>query len=284
MAKSVRNVADLPSWFRLDNYAESNLLDAGGWYEQLSVRNWFLRFLDWRDEDDRELNCFEREALAFLRATPIVDVTADEKMRVYFYDGAMHEIRTNKPNYSLGVRPSTVRDLYLVERNIESKKREYARNFFAQIFDKEKDWLNEGGGLKYKCVDWIDEPVDAISNPNGARFNLCVDMSLPDKVLVDQFKKFLQSQRVSSIRQVGEVGRNRRANFDDWIAYGILPFLDLTIWGRETKTKIPNRVMADAIFPLGEGGEEVVRKTTSKIAEELMTRGSLQYLAAIACQ
>jgi hypothetical protein len=42
--------------------------------------------------------------------------------------------------------------------------------------------------------------------------------------------------------------------------------------------------MADAIFPPGEGGEEIVRKTTSKIAKELMADGNLKFLAALASQ
>ena len=48
--------------------------------------------------------------------------------------------------------------------------------------------------------------------------------------------------------------------------------------------KIPNRVVADAIFRLGEGGEEVVRKTTQKLASLVLTDSHLQLLASIAAQ
>ena len=42
--------------------------------------------------------------------------------------------------------------------------------------------------------------------------------------------------------------------------------------------------MADAIFLPGEGGEEVVRKTTAKLARELLTLKHLETLAALAAQ
>ena len=40
--------------------------------------------------------------------------------------------------------------------------------------------------------------------------------------------------------------------------------------------------MADAIFPQGEGGEEVVRKTTKPLAESVLGKGFLEKLEAIA--
>ena len=66
--------------------------------------------------------------------------------------------------------------------------------------------------------------------------------------------------------------------------FGLLPYLDLHIWKKETGIKIPNRVTADAIFLPGEGGEEVVRKTTHKIAQEVMSNRYLNMLAAIAVE
>jgi hypothetical protein len=46
------------------------------------------------------------------------------------------------------------------------------------------------------------------------------------------------------------------------------------------KVKIPNRVFADAIFPLGEGGEEVVRKTTRPLAMRVMGKLNVEILKA----
>lgn len=284
VAKKVKQASDLPRWFDLKKYSQAGSLDAAGWYEQLTVRKRLLTFMDWRGADEKPLRSHEPEFLSFIREMPIIDVTANDAMMVYFYDGAMHENRTQKPNYSLGVRLSTVRDLYLVEGNIDPDKREYARKFFSQIFDKGHEWLEGPSHLKYPCTDWIDKPIDAISSVYGYAINVQVDLGIPDKVLIEQFRMLLEARRKPLFDAGIELAPNRRASFTDWISFGVLPFIDLKIWERETGTKIPNRVMADAIFPAGVGGEEVVRKTTSKIADELMTDGNLKFLAAIAGQ
>lgn len=89
----------------------------------------------------------------------------------------------------------------------------------------------------------------------------------------------------STLRRKSIVTKNwRKPDFADWNRFGVLPYLDLRIWGQETGTRISNRVMADAIFLPGEGGEEVVRKTTAKLARELLTLKHLETLAALAAQ
>jgi hypothetical protein len=282
MQKKVRRATDLPRWFDLKNYSQAAPLDAEGWYEQLMVRKWLFKMMDWRDEDEKPLNDRELEMLSFIRATPIVDVTATLTMKVSFYDGVMHELRTENPIYSLGVRLSTVRDFYSFEQRIEPEKREYAHSFFSQWEDR--DWLNGSGEVKFPCTDWIDGPIDDISNASASAMNMRVDLGLPDKVLIEQFKTLLQSLRKPLAEGGCDFAPTRRLNFADWVTFGVLPFIDLKIWERETGSKIPNRVMADAIFPAGEGGEEVVRKTTSKIAKELLADESLKLLAAAAGQ
>ena len=57
-----------------------------------------------------------------------------------------------------------------------------------------------------------------------------------------------------------------------------MPYLDLKIWEIESKKSIPNSVMANAIFPPHEGGEESVRKTTQKIYKEILSFDYLMYL------
>jgi len=283
MAKAVRRATDLPIWFDLKKYSRAVSLDAAGWYEQLTVRKWLMDFMDCRDEYQKPLLTSELEMLDLTRTMPIVDATANPTMKVYFYDGVMHEHRTGNPVYSFGVRLSTVRDFYLIEGRIEPEKRQYAHKFFAQ-FANSANWLDESFEFRFPCADWIDEPIDNISNATGNKSNVLVDFGLPDKVLIEQFKALLQGRRRQLSDSSQGLAPNRRAIFSDWIAFGVLPFIDLKIWERETGAKIPNRVMADAIFPAGEGGEEVVRKTTSKIATELLSDGSLKFLASIASQ
>lgn len=284
MAEILRRVSDLPTWFDLTKYAGAESLDAAGWYEQLSMRRDLSgmvgspRWESWKEiESPHPISDRCKEIIEIIRATPLPDISENFLLRVYFYGGAMHEIKSRDPMYSKGVHLATVRELYMTERNIDGKNRDYARNFFAQF--ENRDWLDDLP-IEFPCKDWIDEPVDAISSTDGFHVNARVNLLVPDKLLVEQFKLMLTELRHSGVF----VEHYAKSDFSGWTRFGILPYLDLKIWEKETGIKIPNRVMADAIFPLGEGGEEVVRKTTVKLAKQLLTRKNLETLASIAAQ
>lgn len=251
---------ELPSWFKIEKYEAAKTLDATGWYEQLMVRHIGKSYFDEDLNDGSDSSLQSLEALDLLRATPIIDVHNNLLIKVLFGGGGIDELKTDTPNYSLGVHMTSVREHYQTENKIENEKRAYARNFFAQMWGK--NWLTKP--LKYTHKDWIDKPIDNIRSSPEFNINISVDMRLPDKELIEQFKQLLKGLR-DPLQQLGITIDNRlRSDFDGWAKFGILPYLDLIAWAEMEGLKIPNRVMADAIFPVGEGGEEVVRKTTKK--------------------
>ncbi len=111
---------------------------------------------------------------------------------------------------------------------------------------------------------------------------MVVNLDLPDSILMENFKQYLVTLREKTRTYCSVKKPYRRRAFDDWRRFGVLPFLDLRIWKREADVTIPNRVIADAIFPPGEGGEETVRKTTAPLVEKLLR--SLHLLQAQAAQ
>ncbi len=110
-----------------------------------------------------------------------------------------------------------------------------------------------------------------------------VNWELPDTILIEHFKQFLKINRPANYDddQYKSFLKKcyRKPDFNEWQRLGILPFLDLTCWASESALVIPYRVMADAIYPPGEGGEETVRKTTAPLAEMLMSEEALDALA-----
>lgn len=283
MAQLIKHISNLPEWFVLQKYEAAKLLDTAGWYEQLSVRSDLIglvgspRWESWQASAPPKTGLQTMAILELIRASPIVDIAKDDLLTAYFGGGALYELKARDPRYSFGVHLTTVRNLYLTEYRIEQDKRDYSRKFFSYIFGK--DWIKP---IPYKYKDWIDEPVDGITDSGDFDVNIRVNMLLPDKVLVEQFKRVLNELR-SPLQRVGlAIANTRKPDCADWVRFGVLPYLDLQMWQQETGVKIPNRVLADAIFPHGKGGEEVVRKTTAKLAEELLTRKHLETLAALA--
>jgi hypothetical protein len=146
------------------------------------------------------------------------------------------------------------------------------------VFDRE---ITDPRPFLYKCKPWIDEPVyDSMAEnwPADSK-TVMVNLALPDRVLLDHFKHFLQSERKKAAPG-SAAKRYRESTFVDWIDFGVLPYLDLIIWSEENEIHIPNRVLADAIFSEGVGGEEVIRKTTAPLADRLLRRKSMEILEA----
>jgi hypothetical protein len=285
MVKRIKHVSALPDWYSLDKYKNADSLDAAGWYEQLSVRaDIFYLSEAQREQLGRREGPARRskgliKALNLIRATPIIDLTSDDLLRAIFGGGSLQELKSRDPIYTLGVRATTVRSLYMTELNIEKGKRSYARNFFGQFDDH--GWLKP---FKYRGMEWMDRPVDEIVDSSGLYINTQVNLRLPDKVLIAQFKQFLKDKR-SPLQRLGILVENKQKSyFAAWQRFGVLPYLDLRIWEEETAVKLSNRVIADAIFAAGDGGEEVVRKTTAKLAKSLLAKEHLETLASFAAQ
>ena len=194
----------------------------------------------------------------------------------------LFELKTKKPNYSLGVHKLTVHELYLIENNIEEEKRTYARNYFINRFNMFLIPPPLCFPVKYPFKPCIDEPIDGIRRTLDNDVHVRVDLGLPDKVLIKQFKQMLESIRKPLLKVGVFVENKQRPDFEGWAKFGILPYVDLTISAEIEGVTIPNRVMADAIFLVGEGGEEVIRKTTQKLVEEMLIESHLNKLAALA--
>lgn len=262
-ATKVNHISDLPDWFALDKYEGQKSLDAAGWLGQLYIRRFLLKY---GTKDVRNL------WLSAVKDTPIVDVTKHEKLWAYFGNSTPWR----------SVRLTTLGQIYLIEGRIEKEKRDYARKHYGEFFNEHLLIDVDFTETIYSYEDWMDEPVDDLTAHKNDMLNVTVNLAVSDKVLAEQFKKLLEERRTHLKSVGGSIDSKQKLDFEGWVKFGVLPYFDLTLWAKSQGQKIPNRVMADAIFLAGEGGEEVVRKTTKKIVEEMLTEAFLEQLTAVA--
>lgn len=276
MPKKIKHVQDLPKWFDLKKYDEQNTLDATGWYEQLLIRQQIKEFSKSNIKD------IVQNQFNILKENPIIKIEQDCYFANTFLSDELWELKNKKIKYSLGVHKLTIHELYLLENDIQKSKRDHARRYFDNRFS-----MNLIPALDYtehSFETWMDDPIDVQKGTPDSLLHLTVDVSLPKKILIDQFTILIDGlkQRLSSVGVTLE--SKLRSDFEGWIKFGILPYLDLEIWADFENVTIPNRVIADAIFLPGDGGEEVVRKTTQKIADEILSENHLNKLLSIASQ
>lgn len=255
--KKLSHVSELPSWFKLENYNDAALLDIGGWHENLLWRKWLKEALSRAPDRFKSENepKFIEDQMKQIMSDPI-----QKERRI--------SIEIQSPSVEF-LTPYTMGALYneLNEQQIETLNIELNREF-TSLEDLEKS---------HKEHPWMIAPLINLL-PDYDSVPVMVDIHLPDELIIEEFKKWLKDAR-KTIDTFSKTKRARQQNFDLWISAGVLPYIDLSIWSETTRTAIPDRVYADAIFPRGDGGEDKVRKTTRPIAENLLdSTGALAFI------
>lgn len=269
MTLRIKNKSGLLEWFSLEKYYLANTLDAAGWYVQLFIR-------------ERCLSCLSQgenisEILNLIREAPIIDVTKHNLLSFHFYRGMFYEQPVIEQSMR-GIHSLTVHDLYMAGINIEESKRNQAKAFYDEIFCAPES-PREPLFINGKETAFFYEPVHRVSSTPPDRALLGINLLLPDKELIEQFKTLLPVLREEYGAPLFSA-KWRKPDFSEWARLGVLPYLDLIIWKKEHGIKIPNNVMEEAIFPTREGSEDRVRKTTAPKAEELISKKSLAMLRA----
>jgi len=299
--KIIRNTSELPSWYALEKYQNLANFGAEQWYEIL-LQRWTHNFFFERDGiekyrtytmDNGENPFFS--ALIKSRKNPL-SFLEDDLQIIVIGGGQLQSLKYDKDDFSTfsyAVKPLTVRRLYQIELGLKEATRKRIRKWadgvfgwfgtdkFDEIPKSEHEWAKS----------FIDDPIFEAFEKQGEEKELYemernhdlvqIDLTVPDKILIQQFTDYLRYVR-QKYPCVKKAYRHKYPEYKKWIDYGVLPYLDLKLWADEEGYSIPNRVMADAIFPDGDKGEEMVRKTTKKIADMLMKKEYVDFLATIA--
>jgi len=288
----IRSVEELPSWFDRDAYEDANTLTYAGWHLQLKVRSSLKSWLDMISRVGVDVFCSHPKLLEDhvspvfekFRARPIVDV-GDHVDEDPFARLGMLGLPNGHylPSVS-GVRSLRISDIYRLEQQLTAERRLRARAKFDYMFAA--DSVLKGysvAGFTDEFDEWLEMPLDDERRSiDQTSKHLMVDLRLPDEILVENFKRFLHAARAKPLDKGKTAERRRKPNLKKWLRFGVLPYIDLKLWETQTGQSVPNRVIADAIFEPGTGGEEVVRKTTAKLANEALSEANLSTLASLA--
>jgi hypothetical protein len=272
MAQRIKNRSDLPEWFSLEKYDLAKTLDAAGWYIQLYIRDRCLSFLSQPKPENIS------GILGLIRATPIIDVTTNDFLNFHYYRGMFYEepiIEQSKH----GVHSLTVHELYMAAINMEKSKSIQAKAHFEAILGVPPENLGAQPLINQEVIALLHEPVHHVLSKPLDQALLGVNLLLPDRELVEQFKAYLPVLREECGAPIFSE-KWHQPDFTEWARLGVLPYLDLMLWRKESDVTIPYRVMEEAIFPSSEGSEDRIRKTTAPKAKELISKKSLAFLRA----
>jgi hypothetical protein len=225
----------LPKWFDLKKYERAATLDAEGWNLQISVRQACYAHLCAMRAHEIYLQEWDDpvyKAIDSLRSNPIVVTNSppfDHKAFSWCFAIPVGAVRS-----------MTRLDLYSIDRRVRQRltSKEIEKNH----------WLvtNESpAALALLRAEYLDVRVD--EDCSGlSTLPIMIDLRFPNKVLSRHFNIYLDQLR----RRKGgwpKVARKKTPNLKKWTEAGVLPCIDLLLWGKQQNLRIPDSLLAKAL-------------------------------------
>ena len=310
----------VPEWFKVGRYAGLDDLDEVGWYFQFACRRMLHELADIGEGPERErcksdfsYKLFEQ--LCFRPIATLDDIAALDFPLGFLNLTVYAEALWPTSSKLLGVRPTTVTELFEHEALFEPAFRQRARAYFSELdrqttadeltiemfverrrrhFLKgrlpEADLDRDGhDGKLPPCEGRFDEPVFASQTIVPQALMFTVNPLLPDELLVTQFRTALAQSR-EFFAQTGYIFQDRDERFEKqrerWIDYLVLQYLDLKKGFEITGCQVNNeevwKILSCACVNEGLGfnlGKDfsTLRKTNQAAAMEMMTPFSRRF-------
>ena len=312
----------VPPWFKVKSYSGLSELDETEWYLQFVCRRMLneLAEIEAGEErralgrDDFAYKLFEQ--LSFRPIAKLDDIATLDFPLGFLNLTVYAEALWPTNSRLLGVRPTTVSELFEQQALLEPDFRKRALQYFSElelhttakehtidmlVERRRRHFLN--GRLPEACLEMdgehsssqlgheprFDEPTFASQTIVPPAFVFTVNPLLPDELLVAQFRTALAQSR-EFFAETGYTFQDRDERFEKqkerWTNYLVLPFLDLKkgfeITGHPVKNEEVWRVLSSAYESEGIGvdlgkDDSTLRKTNQVSAMEMMTPFSRRF-------
>jgi hypothetical protein len=227
------NGQEKPNWFVVNRYSSAMSLDAADWYLNLELRGEIAR------RKDNELITLVRGELPIVRrdAYPLYALGLLEQMPGNRNPNFLRVLNGELPIEP--VRNVLVKEFYHFERRINPDLREASKSF--------DDARHE---LPSEFNESVNEHFDIAYSGVFARINL----SVPDDEIVESLKRYLAQERVrmrkhaptsAQVRALDSLRKRNIPKLGTWAVRGLLPYLDLHQWAKETQPKPTDEQIAE---------------------------------------
>jgi hypothetical protein len=290
--KKIKAESELPEWYNQEKYKGFKNASPAIWYKAIAQRTAHLFFIQALTRPTYLSRKSLYPNLLKLRKDPFF--IPQDKDDLMILGGVNLWALEKKPSkfskFIFAITPITLRSLYQKERFLKDDLRLKMRKYTDSLYDNPENSEIDNAVL---CEKYIDEPLFDVLKTQGdfkknrqhvpymrTRDVVDIDFSLPNKILIEQFEKYLIQTR-ENYPDIIRPSSHKRPSYIHWYNYGLIQYLDLKIWEHENNFEITNRIMADAIFINTDLDAETVRKTTRKIANQITQNGYLDFLARL---
>jgi len=263
---------ELPAWFKLSRYEKLDRIELGEWLRNLFRRARYLNGNRILEEDRKQIECLLRENTWPPLIFTFNDKNVQETMKIKFPDPA-------KPLETLTVnslQTGSIAALFnVISYMISTGKDELSRQMAEAVEYVERDTEDKREESNEELDNFLNQPFELLlksfikdfaAEKNRVSLLVEVRLSAPDKVIVEDFSRWLTAARREFDFPAEKIFTE--AKREDLINYRVLPYLDLTLWAALEQVTIPNAVMAEALFPdAGVDAPYRVRRVTKPKAD-----------------
>lgn len=265
----------LPDWFDIKNYDSVASMGLLEWGEALNLRIWLNRLVGKGKTTDEKLKIenFITEEIISMATNP--DVGFDygskgfEPMQQTVSPLSIGMIGMVWGDITLGGNAAKFKSI--LENPKAQENSELAQEYLklsASVYD---EFLKERYDESYaQSREWEEQRSYYGRKLNGLSFAQ-VDISAPDKQLLEDFKTWLKDTR----ELVGLSSKPQTftpADMASWHEKRVLPYIDLTTWAKLKNINITQQQIGIVLFPddFNISLDSRIRRTVKPLAEELM--------------
>lgn len=256
----INSTKDLPNWFSIENYAVFRKFDKKELKKQLDIRLelYTILLLNLEEEHTDSSSPFECNQEVW---ESIINNTVAVKNKIELSDDDKSFCNA-RISWLGGVRGIFAFEAHhFVERSTD--KGLVIDDTNAEHIDYQREWL--GGDMS-----GIEKRFD-FPRVNEAVY-LSVNLkNYSDAEILKSFEKLLPKWRRELQIPSPSIVFAKDSDDAKIIPYKLLPLLDLLIWSNSIGAKIPNRVLAIALFPTGEKGETEIKQTIMPLLNKLVS-------------
>jgi hypothetical protein len=253
-----KKMTAIPLSFEIKKYAGMDRLSALDWLFQLESRYQLYAAIEsFEIFTDSCMAISEDEKLNFLNR--IVDDYFNEPFKI----DRIYNFFSKKLNESVVITiyeeyeqlPSTITDSNV---KIMTTKDFYSNyKFYGHLYDLEDDFF-------IRKIIKYEESLESIK-----KTPILIDLTQPNEVLIDEFKKTLDILR-GCIKKVKPVKRLENYKLKKWATYQLLAYIDLYLWSRINTRTLKRPVLSRALYQYQTYcGEDTLRKNVEPIVDRL---------------
>jgi hypothetical protein len=245
------------SWFRIQNYDDCKDFDLVTWadflkdrlYRQSYIRGGAIATFEVYEPDIGICDNIELGKLQAVRFSSLGRSEGERK-----YGGASYSPFWDESHVVQSIEPLSISTVKVMGAGLPFFPS--SPSYTDTFPDESRKWSADTGLEVSRAESEEDFPYDMVEKEAGIRslrrcINIRIDLAAPDKVIVEELKRFLPCYRRALMREqdpgATSEGKIKPADIEKLHYYLVLPSIDIQIWAEYKRLRLKDGLIAELL-------------------------------------